>query len=97
MVKVVGDIRILPTVTQIAQKIDTVEAYKRAEQILAQADYHEAHAIIDGARALLVALLAKPSETDMTRDNLLTVARNAKEVGELGLALEIVARHARAR
>ncbi|MBI2642183.1 MAG: hypothetical protein HYW96_01260 [Candidatus Wildermuthbacteria bacterium] len=95
--RVIADIRILPTINQLAQRIDTTEAYARANQLLAQAHYDEAHAIIDGARALLVALLSKPGDASMTRDHLLVVAKNAKEVGELGLALEIVMKHAAAR
>lgn len=86
-------LRILPKVSAMAEAIDTKEAAQKAEDILANASYEEAYAIMAEAADLLKALLKRNKSTRMAKEGrtgLSVIADKGKEIGELALALKTI-------
>lgn len=93
----IDDIEILPKVFEMAERIDTNEAYKKAEEILTNVKYMQAYDIITEAIELLKALIkagknSRIAQEDTTCANLKIIANRAKEIEELANALEVISR-----
>jgi len=84
-----GEICILPKAWEMAKQLDTEEAYEKAEEVLSNANYHEASAIISEAVEVLKFFIIHRAK-NLTTDEISDLTIKAKEIGKLGPALKIL-------
>lgn len=91
---VIKNLKILPKVTEIAEKINTREAYEKADEILTRTTYEQAFAILTEAEQLLKALVKQQNDGwsvgQHGPDYLRILAGRGIAIGELGERLKVL-------
>ena len=89
-----NEFQILPKVSEMAEQIDTAEAYAKAKFVLRSASYHEASQILREAIELLKIFIKAPEDTSVAKSEDLSLlkvfADQAEKIGKLGSALRII-------
>lgn len=89
----IRDLKILPKVSEMAERIDTDEAYRKGEEILGNASYAEGYAILIEAEMLLKALLKRGRNSAMVKEEigaLEILAKKGGDIGKLAAVLEVI-------
>jgi len=86
------DLKILPKVCEMAEAIDSDEAYNAKKKIYLGADYFQASNIVTEAREFLEAILLNPVNARLSSLQIGVMADLAKEIGNLAPSLETISR-----